>query len=61
MERANENIKTIFRLAYGARNFDRMRNRIMHIMNSGSPILYEPLKRTNKYKYKKRGSYKKKK
>ncbi len=51
MKRANKNIKTIFRLTYGTRNFEYIRNRIIHIMNSKSPILYEPLKHTNKYKY----------
>jgi hypothetical protein len=61
MERANENIKTIFRLAYGARNFERMRNRIMFVMNSDSPTLYEPKKYTNKHKYHKRGHYNKNK
>lgn len=59
MERANSNIKILFRLAYGARNFERMRNRIMHVMNTGSPKLYSPKKETNKYKYRKRGKYKK--
>ena len=59
MERANSNIKILFRLAYGARNFARMRNRIMHVMNTGSPKLYQPKKETNKYKYRKRGKYKK--
>jgi transposase len=59
MERANSNIKILFRLAYGARNFERMRNRIMHVMNTGSPKLYPPKKETNKYKYRKRGKYKK--
>ena len=61
MERANRNIKTLFRNAYGARNFERMRNRIMFVMNSNSPTLYAPQKNTLKHKYHKRGSCKKKK
>ena len=61
MEWANRNIKALFRNAYGARNFERMRNRIMFVMNSNSPTLYAPQKYTLKHKYHKRGSYKKEK
>ena len=61
MKRANRNIKILFRNAYGARNFERMRNRIMFVMNSDSPTLYETKKYTNKQKYHKRGHYNKNK
>lgn len=33
LERANRDIKSIIRLAYGYKNFDRLRNRIMYIKN----------------------------
>lgn len=59
MERANEDIKTIFRLAHGSNNFKRMRNRVMYVMNSGASILYSKKKESNKRKFKKRGKYKK--
>ena len=59
MERANLDIKTIFRLSFGSRNFPRMRNRIMYVMNSNSPILYHRKETTNKYRGKPRGKYKK--
>lgn len=61
MERANRSIKTVFRNAYGARNFERMKNRIMFVMNLNYPKRYDPQKYTLKHKYHKRGSYKKKK
>lgn len=61
MERANRDIKTIFRSSFGSRNFKRMRNRIMFAMNSDSPILYRPKKKTNKNIGKKRGKYNKNK
>ena len=38
MERANRDIKTIIRHAYGFINFSRLRNRIMHIKNDDIPI-----------------------
>lgn len=59
MERANRDIKTIFRLSFGSTNFKRMRNRIMYVMNSDSPILYSPQEKTNKNVGKKRGKYNK--
>lgn len=59
MERANRDIKTIFRPSFGSRNFKRMRNRIMFAMNSDSPMLYSPRKKTNKDVGKKRGKYNK--
>ena len=59
MERANRDIKTIFRSSFGSRNFKRMRNRIMFAMNSDSPMLYSPRKKTNKNVGKKRGKYNK--
>lgn len=40
MERANRDIKTIFRLSFDSRNFERMRNRIMYVINIDAPILY---------------------
>ena len=57
MERANMNIKTIFRLSFGSNNFTRMRNRIMYVLNSDSAILYNRKNTTNKKQGKKRGSY----
>lgn len=33
MKRANRDIKTLFRLSFGSKNFKRMRNRIMYVMN----------------------------
>ena len=59
MERANRDIKTIFRSSFGSRNFKRMRNRIMFSMNSDSPMLYQTRKKTNKNVGKKRGKYNK--
>lgn len=59
MERANRDIKTLFRLSFGSRNFPRMRNRIMYVMNIDSPILYKRKTHTNKYNYPKRGKYNK--
>lgn len=61
MERVNESIKTIFRLSFGSRNFTRMRNRIMYVINDNSAILYARKRETNKYKGKPRGPYNKNK
>lgn len=61
MERANRNIKTLFKNAYVARIFERMRNRIMFVMNSNSLTLYAPQKYTLKHMYHMRGSCQKKK
>lgn len=58
-ERANRDIKTLFRLSFGSRNFPRMRNRIMYVMNIDSPILYKRKTHINKYHYPKRGKYNK--
>ena len=38
LERANRDIKTIIRHAYGYTNFPRLRNRIMYIKNKNAPI-----------------------
>ena len=38
MERANRDIKTIIRHAYGFKNFSRLRNRIMYVKNDDVPI-----------------------
>ena len=57
MERANRDIKTLFRTSFGSTNFTRMRNRIMYSMNSDSPVLYNSKKRTNKRNGKARGPY----
>ena len=38
MERANRDIKTIIRHAYGFKNFSRLRNRIMYVKNKNVPI-----------------------
>ena len=40
MERANRDIKTIIRHAYGFKNFSRLRNRIMYVKNDDANILY---------------------
>lgn len=40
MERANRDIKTIIRHAYGFTNFSRLRNRIMYVKNEDATILY---------------------
>lgn len=48
-ERVNRHIKTLYRLAYGAKNFYRMRNRIMYVINDDAPILYNRKEETNKY------------
>ena len=40
MERANRDIKTIIRHAYGFTNFSRLRNRIMYVKNDDATILY---------------------
>ena len=61
MERANEDIKTMFRLSFGSRNFNRMRNRIMYVKNDDAAILINKKSSSNKYKYPSRGYYKKKK
>lgn len=61
MERANRDIKTLFRVSFGSVNFVRMRNRIMYCMNSDAPTLYTRKKCTNKNKGRLRGSYKKSK
>lgn len=60
MERANRDIKTLFRSSFGSRNFTRMRNRIMYSINQDCSIQYPGKSSTNKYKYKKRGKYKSK-
>ena len=39
MERANRDVKTIIRHAYGYINFPRLRNRIMFVKNADAPIL----------------------
>ena len=39
MERANSDIKTIIRHAYGFTNFSRLRNRIMYVKNDDASIL----------------------
>lgn len=41
MERANRDVKTIIRNAYGYSNFKRLRNRIMYIKNNDAPIKYK--------------------
>ncbi len=60
MERVNRDIKTLYRLAYGAKNFYRMRNRIMYVINDDAPILYNRKEETNKYLGRERGKYTKK-
>ena len=40
MERANRDVKTIIRHAYGFTNFPRLRNRIMYVKNKDATILY---------------------
>ena len=58
IERTNRDIKTIFRLSFGSTNFQRMRNRIMWVLNDDAPILYTRKNKTNKRKCKPRGPYK---
>jgi len=48
MERANRDIKTIIRHAYGYTNFQRLRNRIMYVKNDDAPILGNRKKKENK-------------
>lgn len=60
MERANRDIKTLFRSSFGSTNFTRMRNRIMYSMNENSSILYHRKENTNQRKGRPRGNYKKK-
>lgn len=38
MERANRDIKTIIRHAYGFTNFNRLKNRIIYVKNEDTPI-----------------------
>lgn len=38
IERLNRDIKTIFRISYGTRNFARTRNRILYICDKNAPI-----------------------
>lgn len=59
MERCNRDIKTLFRVSFGSKNFERTRNRIMFSINEGAPILYTRKLTTNKAKGKKRKPYKK--
>lgn len=61
MERANRDIKTMFRLSFGSHNFNRMRNRIMYVKNDDAAILINKKSSSNKYKYPSRWYYKKKK
>ena len=61
MERANRDIKTLFRTSFGSTNFERMRNRIMYSMNTNSPILYNRKKNTNNRIGRPRGHYQKRK
>ena len=51
MERANRDIKTMFRLSFGSHNFNRMRNRIMYVKNDDAAILINKKSSSNKYKY----------
>ena len=60
MERVNRDIKTLYRLAYGVKNFYRMRNRIMYVINDDAPILYNRKEETNKFLGRERGKYTKK-
>ena len=47
MERANRDIKTLIRHAYGYRNFPRVRNRIMYVKNGDAAILSTRKKKEN--------------
>lgn len=59
MERANRDIKTLFRIFFGSSNFIRRINRIMYTMNNDSSILYNSKIVTNKKNGKARGPYQK--
>lgn len=41
IERKNEDIKTLFRISYGLKNFERTRNRIMYCFNKTAPIKFK--------------------
>jgi transposase len=59
MERVNRDIKTLNAISFGSTNFDRMRNRIMFVINEDAPISPYRKKNTNKRIGRPRGSYKK--
>ena len=61
IERANRTIKTILRTSFGSRNFPRMRNRIMYVINEDAAILGDRKTNTNSAPGKPRGKYKKNK
>lgn len=61
IERANRTIKTILRISFGSRNFPRIRNRIMFVINDDAAILYNRKTTTNSITGKPRGKYKKNK
>lgn len=48
MEKAKKDVKTLIRHAYGVRNFDRVRNRIMYVKNDDAPILSERKEKNKK-------------
>ena len=59
MERVNRDIKTLNAISFGSTNFNRMRNRIMFVINEDAPISPYRKKNTNKRIGRPRGSYKK--
>ena len=61
MERVNRDIKTIFSLAFGSSNFNRVRNRVIFSINEDAPILPYRKSNTNKKVGKTRGKYIKRK
>lgn len=48
MERTNRDVKTLIRHAYGFKNFDRVRNRIMYVINEDAPILSDRKEKINR-------------
>ena len=59
MERVNRDIKLIYNISFGSKNYERIRNRIMYTLNEDTPILGYTKKTTNKTTGKKRKPYRK--
>lgn len=58
LERKNSDIKTLYKVSNGFRNFPRARNRILFSINKNEPIKATRRNKTNKYKGKDRKPYK---
>lgn len=61
MERVNRDIKLIYNISFGSKNYERIRNRIMYTLNEDTPILGYTKKNTNKTIGKQRKPYRKNK